>query len=146
MFNLVNKMSNSRNWSTGILGIKDAITNSEKTIKLFEKSILEAEKKNKLAILKIETLENEFQSLNNKFIETNEISFFQAEEYFDNSHNPYIEFNLEAFMELKLINDEIQGEKFYITQREKIIQKDMKIIDDIKEWIKNHEEKINQIK
>lgn len=135
-------MNNKRVWAIDALRVENSIRDSEKTIKLFENSISHAKERNLNSLSKIEGWEFEFNELNKNFIETNQIDFFQAQIYVDNSNNPNYEFNLGSFNEMKKLMDKIDGEKFFIHQRQQIIEKNIKIINEISNWIKCQKESL----
>lgn len=135
-------MNNKRVWAIDALRVENSIRDSEKTIKLFENSISHAKERNLNSLSKIEGWEFEFNKLNKNFIETNQIDFFQAQIYVDNSNNPNYEFNLGSFNEMKKLMDKIDGEKFFIHQRQQIIEKNIKIINEINNWIKCQKESL----
>lgn len=128
-------MSNERNWGYKALNIENSINNSKQTIRLFERSIAYAEEKNEASYIKINEWEKQFQILDQDFYDLNGIHFKEAQEYVDKSNNPDEEFNLEQYKKLESLRDKIDGEKFFIYQRDKIIEKNKKIIEDIVGWI-----------
>lgn len=135
-------MSNERNWGYRTLSIENSINSSKQTIRLFEKSIAYAQEKNEDSWIKIREWEKQFNILNQDFFDINGISFDEAQEYVDNANNPNEEFNLEEFNRLKNLKDKIDGEKFFIHQRELLIEKNIKIINDIVWWIEEQQKRI----
>lgn len=135
-------MASNRNWDYERLQIENSINQSKQTIKIFERSIINAQEKNEASIVKIEELEKQFEVLNNDFFAMNGIYFDQAQEYVDNSDNPSRDFNLQEFNRIKNIQDKICGEKFMIHQREQQIAKHNKSIEDLNELIQMQQQRL----
>ncbi|BAC43884.1 hypothetical protein [Malacoplasma penetrans HF-2] len=130
-------MSENRNWVNkwDKNELERALDNSKSTIKLFEKSIENSKERNKYSWSKISAWKSELVVCKNLFQEVNGITYEEATEYINNSWNPENDFNLEEYNKIKNIEDKINGEKFYIYQREKQIYKNSKIIDEINQRI-----------
>lgn len=135
-------MSNQRNWNYKGIVLENSISNSKQTIKIFERAIANAQEKNEASYVKIAEWEKQFNALNEDFISLNGISFEEAQQYVDSSNNPNDEYNLQEFDRLNALQDKINGEKFFIHQREKQIEKNEKIIQDIVDWIEMHQKTI----
>ncbi len=133
-------MSDERNWDYVGLADEHSINNSKKTIKLFERSISNAQERNESSYVKIAEWQKEFDEKNEEFFNINGIYFDEAQEYIDRSNNPDEEFNLESFNVLKDLRDKINGEKFFVNQREKQIEKNIKVIENILTWIEAQEQ------
>lgn len=135
-------MSNERKWGYLLENIENSINNSKQTIKYFERAIINAQERNEVSYIRIVEWEQEFEMLNAKFIEVNGIDFEEAQNYVDASNNPDDEFNLDDYKKLKELKDKIDGEKFFIHQRELLIDKHIKVIDEINEWIDMQQQQI----
>lgn len=135
-------MSDERNWDFITQRTENSINNSKETIKFFEKAIINAQERNEVSYIRIAEWEKEFEILNSYFIEVNGINFEEAQSYVDASLNPDNDYNLDDFKKLKELRDKIDGEKFFIHQRELLIDKHIKVIDEINEWIEMQEQRL----
>lgn len=137
-------MIENRNWKSqwDKIEIKKSIENSKSTIDLFNKSIENAIATNNNSWKKIDKWLSQLLVTKEEFKNLNQITYEEACEYFDNSQNPDRDFNLEQFNSIKFLEDKISGEKFFIYQREKLIYKNTKVINEINNRIKFLEEKI----
>ena len=138
-------MIENRNWKSqwDKIELKKSIENSKSTIDLFKKSIDNAIAANNSSWSKIDSWVSNALVIKEEFKNINGITYEQARNYFDNSQNPDKDFNLEQFNSIKQIEDKISGEKFFIYQREKLIYKNTRVIDEINKQIEVLEKRIN---
>lgn len=138
-------MIENRNWKSqwDKIELKKSIENSKSTIDLFKKSIDNAIAANNSSWSKIDSWVSNALVIKEEFKNINGITYEQACNYFDNSQNPDKDFNLEQFNSIKQIEDKISGEKFFIYQREKLIYKNTRVIDEINKQIEVLEKRIN---
>lgn len=112
--------------------------NSEEVIQYFQTSNKYLVEKNEYSENKIAALDLEIKTLLEEFEKNNGISFEEAKNYKDNAWHYDRDFNLEEFDKLEKLIEKLEGEKFFIYQRNKLKTKNDEVIKDIQDWIKNN--------
>lgn len=124
----------SRKWDN-LFKKESEINSSKETIRYFEKANDSSLKKNIESSKKIEELELLKNQMISDFEDKYKIEFSKAQELVESSHNPSKHYNLDCYNEIIKIIDKIDGEKFYIYQRNRLINKNKEVIRDISNWI-----------
>lgn len=124
----------SRNWE-GLYKRENEINSSKETVQYFERANDNSLRKNIESSKKIDELESLKEQLIAHFEAKFNISFEDAREYVESSSNPSRFYNLEEYNEIISVIDQIEGEKFYIYQRNRLITKNKEVIRDINNWI-----------
>lgn len=124
----------SRKWDN-LFKKESEINSSKETIRYFEKANDSSLKKNIESSKKIEELESLKNQMILDFEDKYKIEFSKAQELVETSHNPSKYYNLDCYNEIIKIIDKIDGEKFYIYQRNRLINKNKEVIRDITNWI-----------
>lgn len=128
-------MMSNRNWDCKNEQLKKEIQSSRETIRYFEKFNHDFFQKNIDSIKKIEELEFHKEKMIDYFEAKFGISFEQAQELVENNANSNQEYNLEEYNQIINIIDEINGEKFFIYQRNKNIDSNKEAIFEMNTWI-----------
>lgn len=128
-------MMSNRNWDCKNEQLKKEIQSSRETIRYFEKFNHDFFQKNIDSIKKIEELEFHKEKMIDYFEAKFGISFEQAHELVENNANSNQEYNLEEYNQIINIIDEINGEKFFIYQRNKNIDSNKEAIFEMNNWI-----------
>lgn len=128
-------MMSNRNWDCKNEQLKKEIQSSRETIRYFEKFNHDFFQKNIDSIKKIEELEFHKEKMIDYFEAKFGISFEQAQELVENNANSNQEYNLEEYNQIINIIDEINGEKFFIYQRNKNIDSNKEAIFEMNNWI-----------
>ncbi|WP_412032344.1 hypothetical protein [Malacoplasma muris] len=124
----------SRNWDD-LYRKENEINSSKETIRYFERANDSSLKKNIESSKKVEYLENLRDQLIYDFEDKFKISFDEARELVESSNNASRFYNMDEYNEIIAIIDQISGEKFYIYQRNRLINKNKEVIRDINKWI-----------
>lgn len=105
--------------------------NSIEITKYFRTTNKYLEEKNEKSLKRINELETEKDNLIEDFQKKYNISFESAQNEKRNSWHAERDFNLDEFNKIEAIIDKINGEKFFINQRTKLIEKNENVIKDI---------------
>lgn len=105
--------------------------NSVEIIHYFQTSNKYLEEKNEKSLKKVYELELEKNKLIEEFEKNYNITLEKAKEAKENSWHFERDFNLDDFNKIENINDKISGEKFFILQRKKLIEKNNNVIEEI---------------
>lgn len=105
--------------------------NSVEITQYFRTSNRYLEEKNEKSLKRINELETEKNNLIEDFQKKYNISFESAQNAKRNSWHSERDFNLDEFNKIEAIIDKINGEKFFIHQRTKLIEKNENVIEDI---------------
>lgn len=124
----------SRNWDD-LYRKENEINSSKETIRYFERANDSSLKKNIESSKKVEYLENLRDQLIYDFEDKFKISFDEARELVESSNNASRFYNMDEYNEIIAVIDQISGEKFYIYQRNRLINKNKEVIRDINKWI-----------
>lgn len=101
-------------------------------IEIYEKSIANAQEKNRNATKLIEDLEDRCAKLENQFKANNGITYEEAINLVDKEWNPNLKYNQEEVERISILKRQIEGERFFAQERQKLIQYNLLIIDDLK--------------
>lgn len=125
-----------RNWDAENIKTRSK-ENSAEIIHYFQTSNKYLEEKIEKSLKKVEDLELEKAKLIEEFEKNYKITFEEAKEAKENSWHYDRDFNLDDFNKIENIIDKINGEKFFVLQREKLVKKNEGVIEDIENWYKN---------
>lgn len=125
-----------RNWVSLYNKKQIELNTSRDTIKYFERSNDLTITKNIESVKKIEELERERDLRVKEFENKYKLTFEDAKLLVDNSYHANRDFNLDEFNEISQLNDLIDGEKFYIYQRNRLVDRNKQIISSINDYIK----------
>lgn len=127
-----------RDWSS-FNNRKDLeLRSSKETLKYFEKSNDLTFERNLQSVKYIEELEYQRDQLIALFESKYNITFDEAKAYVENSDHKERDFNLEEYNEIINLTDKIDGEKFFIYQRNKLIRKNKEVIHNINNKIEEN--------
>lgn len=124
----------SRNWND-LYRKENEINSSKETIRYFERANDSSLKKNIESSKKIEYLENLKDQLIYDFEDKFKMAFDEARELVETSNNASRFYNMDEYNEIISVMDQINGEKFYIYQRNRLINKNKEVIRNINKWI-----------